>query len=85
MYVPFKPFSIKSKLQAVTVHIENTVFAKRANQPRNGRHLRLKLYRHLYSGVELNKVSYSKTQDNDLINPTSALLHAELHCHSVSR
>lgn len=29
--------------------------------------------RHLYSGVELNKVSYSKTQDNDLIDPTSAL------------
>ena len=37
MYVPFKPFLIKSKLKAVTVHIENTVFAKQANQPRNGR------------------------------------------------
>ena len=46
MYVPFKPFLIKPKLKAATVHIENTVFAKRANHQefgRNGRHLRQKL------------------------------------------
>ena len=46
MYVPFKPFLIKPKLKAVTVHIENTVFAKRANHQefgRNGRYLRQKL------------------------------------------
>ena len=46
MYVPFKPFLIKPKLKAVTVHIENTVFAKQVNHQefgRNGRHLRQKL------------------------------------------